>query len=1190
MKKKEIWIKLIFFLIVFSSFSFNFINYNTNLENKKEFLKTSDNEISIITPENKTYTEPMSGYYLASYGFESDPLGLWHPPNPPFDNTILNPINMTIVKDQFGHKKVLKLIDCSAIDIVDLAYTVSPSDLDDGTIEFWWATNDTSKYGWHIFDLYRHVYPYSIGYMELNGGRFHMRTNTEFLDHSVIPQNNIWYHIRVDWSRYGGYQGLSARRYKVTIDGIEGPELIFNQNNNAGMRYIRFSTGSIEKDYEWYIDAVGVSTDINYNAGDNLNEGLLLSFANSTTLDWMGYSLDGLANKTIMGNTTLPLPANGAHNIQVFGNNSFGAMYASDLRYFTLNLPMINIITPVNKTYTEPMSGYYPATYGFENDKLYTLPQEWSEPAYYSPKTYVIPSLNGHHNVFQIYDDTSSHDTSVLNNFTAEQQFGAVELWCAVSDVIQATAIGINLRNEFNARGPSIGIRSGYFAYHDGVWRNIIPAISNQWYHIRMVFRCNNSPAYEGLSENCYYLYINQIKYGEFSFRNTGNDAVRIAIGVGHAAINNAYIDAVGYSWDPNYNIGDNLNEGLLLSFINRTTLDWMGYSLDGLANKTILGNTTLPLPANGTHNIQVFGNDSLGTMYASNLRYFTIDVPIISIITPENKTYTEPDNGYYPATYGFEEDQIGTSGTDITFIDSKEAGAVATIVAEADNHKNILRYSTPSDFEAIWNDLSDNQSTGTVEFWINCAETNERHNIIIRGPMGNRILFDFYSNGMVQYISYSVWHPICSYEANRWYHVKITFDCDIYGDGTNDWHLWIDGLNMDGGAGYGYDGAPMKMNQVIFQGTSGANFDIDAVGYSWDPNYNIGDNLNEGLLLSFINRTTLDWIGYSLDGLTNKTIMGDVTIPFLSNGPHSIQMFGNDTLGTIYESEIRYFSINVPPPSISIITPSNDEFYSNIAPSFSVSITAFYQITTWYTLDGGGTNITFTGSSGTLNQTEWDGQGEGPITIRFYVNDSFGRLNYAEITINKDITDPVITINSPLFGDQFTTMPPYFEISVVESNIDTMWYTIDGGLNNYAISQDTGYIDSGAWNSAPNGAITIRFYVRDKAGNIDYDDEIIQKNAPPYIPPDNSLIIIISVAIAALSIFIGILLILYIVLSRKRKYESDKFKEPKKPEIGVKPEYGYFVCRYCHNENHIKNNYCIYCGASLADFKPNNI
>jgi len=291
-----------------------------------------------------------------------------------------------------------------------------------------------------------------------------------------------------------------------------------------------------------------------------------------------------------------------------------------------------------------------------------------------------------------------------------------------------------------------------------------------------------------------------------------------------------------------------------------------------------------------------------------------------------------------------------------------------------------------------------------------------------------------------------------------------------------------------------------------------------------------------------------------------------------------------------MHESEIRYFSINTPPPSINIITPSIDEFYSNIAPSFSISITAFYQITTWYTLDSGGTNIIFTGSSGTINQTEWDGRGEGAITIRFYVNDSLGRLNYDEITINKDITDPVITINSPLFGEEFTTMPPSFNISVDELNIDAMWYTIDGGLTTYNISEYSGFIDSIAWNFAPNGAITIRFYVRDKAGNEDYEEVIIQKSSPPYISPDNSLIIIIGVAVGALSILIGFSLILYIILRRKRKYEPSKFKELKKPEIRVKTISGSFMCPYCHNENDIKHRYCIYCGSSLVDFKPNNI
>ncbi|GAG53987.1 unnamed protein product, partial [marine sediment metagenome] len=41
-----------------------------------------------------------------------------------------------------------------------------------------------------------------------------------------------------------------------------------------------------------------------------------------------------------------------------------------------------------------------------------------------------------------------------------------------------------------------------------------------------------------------------------------------------------------------------------------------------------------------------------------------------IIIVTPENKTYTEPMSGYYPATFGFENEVDGTTGTSIDFVD----------------------------------------------------------------------------------------------------------------------------------------------------------------------------------------------------------------------------------------------------------------------------------------------------------------------------------------------------------------------------------------------------------------------------------------------------------------------------------------------------------------------------------------
>jgi len=72
---------------------------------------------------------------------------------------------------------------------------------------------------------------------------------------------------------------------------------------------------------------------------------------------------------------------------------------------------------------------------------------------------------------------------------------------------------------------------------------------------------------------------------------------------------------------------------------------DWIGYSLDGAANETITGDTTLTDLTLGSHNIIVYANDTEGNMGASNRVYFTIAEeapPVIHFKSPRNDTYTE--------------------------------------------------------------------------------------------------------------------------------------------------------------------------------------------------------------------------------------------------------------------------------------------------------------------------------------------------------------------------------------------------------------------------------------------------------------------------------------------------------------------------------------------------------------------
>lgn len=67
-------------------------------------------------------------------------------------------------------------------------------------------------------------------------------------------------------------------------------------------------------------------------------------------------------------------------------------------------------------------------------------------------------------------------------------------------------------------------------------------------------------------------------------------------------------------------------NGGLTLEYYFCKSLNCTGYSLDDGTSVTFSGNTTIPMPSNGLHSIQVFGSDSDGNVYLSEKVYFIVD------------------------------------------------------------------------------------------------------------------------------------------------------------------------------------------------------------------------------------------------------------------------------------------------------------------------------------------------------------------------------------------------------------------------------------------------------------------------------------------------------------------------------------------------------------------------------------
>jgi len=96
------------------------------------------------------------------------------------------------------------------------------------------------------------------------------------------------------------------------------------------------------------------------------------------------------------------------------------------------------------------------------------------------------------------------------------------------------------------------------------------------------------------------------------------------------------------------------------------------------------------------------------------------------------------------------------------------------------------------------------------------------------------------------------------------------------------------------------------------------------------------------------------------------------------------------------------------------------------------------------------------------------------------YIGGTAGNIDYLPIA---EDGAPRITVLSPEESDRFKSTAPSFEVEIVDVYVYEMWYTLDGGLNNYTFSEN-GTIDQSAWDALLDGIITITFYAKDIADN----------------------------------------------------------------------------------------------------------
>lgn len=465
------------------------------------------------------------------------------------------------------------------------------------------------------------------------------------------------------------FDGVDTYLYQNEFAGIhqyalitEGEERVclFNMSNpvklnsNLYYRSITASDPIVENIFCKYIDnleidGIYVNNPLNKTYYKYAREDpLLISIIPQEDLVWSSYSLDDQSLVNFSHSVYIPIPEEGKHKIQVFGENSLSESFESDIKYFTIKSMLIDIISPVSNLYPEPDIGYiYNGSYGFDYDLNGSKPSGFDS----SENVYVNNYVDNHIKVVEL----NSQDESFTYTNEIPKAYGTIEFWIRFGEVDHNIYL-IEFKDSLTSDLLMLVTASGnewtyYPSSHIGLQiPNVANPQNNIWYHIRIDFRCNGSPAYLGLSEEYYFITINGISSGELEFYYKGlNDcgAIDISSYQFNSNTEKLWLDAFGFSWDPNYNIGDNLGGikryAIPLVYDTKVYFKNMSYSIDS-NNSTQLTVRDLALfRENGSQTYELCGTDIFGDNYESNLVSLAIEKVTLNTPSGTNVLISDP-------------------------------------------------------------------------------------------------------------------------------------------------------------------------------------------------------------------------------------------------------------------------------------------------------------------------------------------------------------------------------------------------------------------------------------------------------------------------------------------------------------------------------------------------------------------
>lgn len=201
---------------------------------------------------------------------------------------------------------------------------------------------------------------------------------------------------------------------------------------------------------------------------------------------------------------------------------------------------------------------------------------------------------------------------------------------------------------------------------------------------------------------------------------------------------------------------------------------------------------------------------------------------------------YLDPD--IYPGTYNFKDNAVDTEGTAITGVMTYSAAedTYAKIAASQDGHKKVVKFYDYNNAGAVYiRTTFTGQDVGWIEIWLYEPPNNKFAYIYLREGSTVRAGVRWMTDGTIDYYT-GAWNNIEAYPGETWRHIKIPFNTT-----SDTFRIWIDGVDKTGAVAMNGD-ATIIDNIEIGTGSTTTDYVyyIDAIGFSWDTDYTVGENL----------------------------------------------------------------------------------------------------------------------------------------------------------------------------------------------------------------------------------------------------------------------------------------------------------------------------------------------------------